>query len=87
MKGGVGLTGSGVGRGISAADPDSFPASLFALRLSFSTNCLGIICYDKIRKLKLKNMNRRSEFLKKLYMFCCESDSLRRRADAQNASV
>lgn len=34
----MGLTGSGVGRGISAPDPDSLPACLFALRLSFSTN-------------------------------------------------
>ena len=38
MRGGAGLTGSGVGRGISAPDPDSLPTCLFALRLSFSTN-------------------------------------------------
>ena len=80
------MGGGGVGRGISAPDPDSLPACLFALSLLVQT-ALGIIFYDKIRKLKLKNMNRRSEFLKKLYMYCCESDLLRRRADAQNASV
>ena len=87
MRGGAGLTGSGVGRGISAPDPDSLPACLFALRLSFSTNGAWHNLLRQNQKLKLKNMNRRRDFLKKLYMFCCESDSLRRRADAQNASV
>ena len=38
VRGGVGLTGGGLGRGISAPDPDSLPACLFALRLSFSPN-------------------------------------------------
>ena len=38
VRGGVGLTGAGVGKVISAPDPDSLPACLFALRLSFSPN-------------------------------------------------
>ena len=65
------LASRGWGReGVSAPAPDSLPAltGYLLVQRALDIICLSVcICYDKIGKLKLKNMNRRGKFLKKLW--------------------